>query len=368
MNYKKFIYIFQLFLNLVLICSFTSVSENASAAIPYESCNLEKNKISNDLSDFHSETQKLAEARYCYECDAYSESFKFIKTTSKNLDSFTSAQQNKEIPKMCFLLSKLRGVQASPKADSYYYCGKLNKGDELLDKSPVLGEKTVRSPCLNEKYIDMTSKAFNKMTKCFQFNQTDKESVFQLINHESGFILNAKSPSKARCYGQVTMGAINDVLRNVKNGNEIYNRFNRKCPTLGYPVDIKKLTELSKISVDGSLSPRQQYNTAAKYITCQVTNNPYSCLFYTLFYYKINLKIATKKIKKDDEKITAQILKKDPELVKFYKKNPQIKPPVNATEVIIVEGVGTSKKTNNKLTIKWIFNNSISAHASLKKN
>ncbi len=356
MSFKKITYLFQLNLIMTLVVFVTPTfskkkTPRYSSPTPYEVCSDKNKKTTENFLAFINSQYKM-EADYCLDCDIYSDQ---ILEVAKNL--------NPTISRACFFLSNLKGIQSNP--DRFYHCGNLNEESDLLSKAPILEKKEMVAPCFNKKYIQMTFEAFKKMTKCFELLPKEKENAFHLLNHESGFILNAKSHSGARCYGQLTSEAMDHILNMVKSNRKIYTDFKSTCPEINQPGDINRLRALTKVAINDSLSSRKRYESS-RHLTCHVTQEPYNCFFYSLFYFKKNLEKAKEEINKASEKITDTTLKQNPGLSTFYKNNPNIKPPIKANEVIVVTGVATSKNTKNKLTINWVFENSIAAYRSLR--
>ena len=160
---------------------------------------------------------------------------------------------NKVIPFECFLASALRGVSILPTKRFSLCDHKVN----FNNRSPI-GK---RKYCIDENYIKITVKAFSDVTGCLEFTKEESEGFFNLINHESGFILNARSHTKARCFGQLTIDYVIEINRTSQlKGNAlhpIYNRAMKACPDL-------KTKMIRKFS----------------YFTCRLTHDPYSCLLY----------------------------------------------------------------------------------------
>lgn len=99
--------------------------------------------------------------------------------------------------------------------DRYVYCPQGNR--------PYLG--SVTKPCASEKLVKTVASAFEMTTECLADyvdaglgnSQEQKEdfrrSMYQLINHESRFVVNGKSHTGAGGLGQLVGGLISDVNR-----------------------------------------------------------------------------------------------------------------------------------------------------------
>lgn len=100
-------------------------------------------------------------------------------------------------------------------SDKYVYCPQGNR--------PYLG--SVSKPCASEKLVKTVASAFELTTECLadyvdpSINQSKSQkedfrrSMYQLINHESRFVVNGKSHTGAGGLGQLVGGLITDVNR-----------------------------------------------------------------------------------------------------------------------------------------------------------
>ena len=169
--------------------------------------------------------------------------------------------------------------------------------------------------CLNKEYVGMTAKAFNAMAKCFDFNKEETSAVFSALSHESNFMLNAKSENEARCYGQITGDLFADInkyiyARNnpeyseVTKGNpqpkwlrygKIYKDAVERCGNLSekvFPQDVLKFRQpcqnnKKKRCIKSQAKLRDLSRKGNKY-TCALTHDPYTCLFYSMYFMKMN--------------------------------------------------------------------------------
>lgn len=266
-NYlKKSIIVFFLFTP-----SFTLAIEQ-----PFQQCN-EKNKEFTDHVvkkfkefDFLEDSENQTEAGHCVDCDNnesfFSNVISSIVEVSKN--KILPATYAKLIPPECFLANALRGSSVISRNQSGY-CS-----DENFEDTYYTGR---RKHCINEDYIDMISEAFYNMSYCFDLSKEDQVGFFHLINHESAFILNASSNTRARCLGQVTRDYVRDINNRIiqGKGKDLYNEILSRCPNLKNKL-LLKTTEGGEVSED------------FRYLSCKTTHDPYTCLFYTFFDLKVN--------------------------------------------------------------------------------
>ena len=273
----------------VSIVLYQNITNSASVeAIPYEVCSERRkrwtDKIITEASQFKlnppaNTTEAAANClNGCDELDPFlsvRQEAEIIKNSAVN-----SSGENGDIPSICFYASSLHSINITKYRS--YNCKNRN--------SEWPSSKNRTRPCLSKNYIDMTAKAFNKVTDCFNFSLNEKKQSFALFNHESHFMLNARSPGKARCYGQMTIDAIITINRNIyyrnhrsKFGN-IYEEVINNCPELANKVIPPEITNRTKFS-----DTRLQTLMRRAPITCGTTQDPYSCLFYSLFNIKMNM-------------------------------------------------------------------------------
>ena len=174
----------------------------------------------------------------------------------------------------------------------------------IILKKKVDAQKTpwafAQRPCLSKDYIRMTAKAFNETANCFGFNsKEDKEQLFALMNHQSSFFLNKKAKDKAAgCYGQlgnIHIANINSYIYDPsihKEYHKIYQDVVKKCPHIINKINLlSRCQELSKnIHAYRKCLLKEPHSDA---LMCQTSQDPYSCLFYTLYNikkYELNIK------------------------------------------------------------------------------
>ena len=226
---------------------------------------------------------------------------------------------NGPIPSICFLSSTARGsangLPTSGSRRKYYHCRSPND-DNPIGYMPVKNPQGkiknlyLRSPCLSEDYHSSLVKTFNKMAYCFGLSQREARNLFAVINHESHFIPNAKSPSGARCTGQLTKDTVNTLTANTLHGYypefHLYESAQSKCPSLvdkTIPPDIF----CTKPPCSHTLNPRGSMDDSTKPKlkefpkTCKLTSNLPQCFFYTFLNFKTLLKQFDQNFRTDSE-------------------------------------------------------------------
>ena len=209
----------------------------------------------------------------------------------------TSFSEN-DVPLECFFASAARGANIYNPGKSFYYCEKNSTRSGNMSVTDHKKKKRKVSPrraCLNKDYTYLTAKAFNKTADCFGFDKAVKEKIFKLFNHESSFLHNIKSPTGAKCYGQLTPIAIREINKQIYFSDTssplpysyIFNEVIEKCPGLQSAILNPKIYK--PVEQTGRKSMKKFNQTISKLpINCKITQNPYSCLFYAFYNIKIN--------------------------------------------------------------------------------
>ena len=257
------------------------------------------------------------------------------------------------IPDICFYAGMLRSTAFD---NSYFQCQ-----NNSISNPPDPSKEN--APCLTEDYVKMTAQAFNQTADCFGFNDKEKKDLFSTINHESGYILNIRSKTKAICYGQITSRLFQDLNKYIyarndrrtwNNYGEAVNQVFEKCPHLKNKVVPQKVMTALESSQNykkcysaqpchnccnqdpvkycyfkpvndppkykqcgsdsectccdkkgdcqpcsdkckGRSSPCQSCSNCSDELTdqapmtCALTSDPYSCLFYSMLNLKLNM-------------------------------------------------------------------------------
>ena len=301
-----------------LIFSFSFLAK--AQELPYEDCHWANKEYTDKmLEEVRQAPSPATEAKACSLCSRRELVDQPLSTSLGSSDVKTVADQAGHIPDICFLASMLNTKQ--PGKRNFYYCQDGGRRvsnwmhfhsceDASQGKGCSLGlagdqksgaKKTVypRKYCLNKDYVQMTAQAFHETADCFNFTSEEKRDLFKLFNHESGFILNSRSSTNARCYGQVT----NDVFHTVNR----YIHYKDKAPAWrsqsGIYEDIMEKDECSFLDNKITRLPFEkgykgsvdQYDARwgreipnyFSHMTCAATRDPYTCLFYSMYFYKL---------------------------------------------------------------------------------
>ena len=303
-----------------LLVPFFAFSSKRFSPLPVQKCE-ESNKdftahVAKKAGEFNvlEASEEQTEGGFCYECS---------KTEQKNLGEQAS-QTNRlanyksyksALPFECFLASSLRGINIFSQ-EQMTYCE-----DKNFENSYYTGRK---KHCINEDYVDMISKAFLDMSYCFDLSQQEQVDFFHLINHESGFIVNAKSNTGARCLGQVTLDYV----------DEINNKIDGQRGGLDY-------TSFYKKALDRCPGLEKALLSNFDYFSCKVTHAPHICLFYTFFDFLSNYKIIVKNLEEPLDYMGRRSFSRS------MKKHFHL--PLKLNEVLIVRGTVRGKE------VDWVF-------------
>ena len=239
----------------------------------------------------------------CPQKSAIEEEFDYLSPLYNEfvLDFFKESIQEKQlsendIPLECFFAGSVRGANLYTSAHNYYYCKEDAVHPSYMTVKDDEQNTRVIAPqraCLNRDYTFLTAKAFNKTADCFGFNKSDKELIFKLFNHESSFLHNVKSSKSARCYGQLTKIALEEINKQIYFSNSknpfpysfIFDEVIEQCPGLQTAVlnpEIYEQRNKKNMKHFESLVAKTAVN-------CKMTQNPYTCLFYAFYNIKINM-------------------------------------------------------------------------------
>ena len=392
LNTPRFLIVFFLF---TLLGPFSHAVE-----IPYETCNWKNQAWTERLVTEHLDLQSEAD---CPDMNCATE----VHTPygPDQINTLDPAKKALQIPPECFFASAVRSVEKEPAKQkdkhnkptdypNYYYCSSMQDRKPKILMDPLVDpdtEKTIidpktgkprrlypRAPCLNEDYIKMTHRAFHEIADCFDFSHKDRKNFFKLLNHESSFILNQKSNTSARCYGQLTQATLTEINKriyissNLDPGfkSRIYNNFASKCPNLLSQVQIpKKIKEraspktLGRGAVKAFDSDFEGVLTAGKKMICQLTQDPYTCFFYSMYNMKknqIQLENTINTYSDNDREANAWPSLADrsgesPKSQEFKKVYTDFKLPLEKNEMLIIRGPVTINGTNKERS--WLMGN-----------
>ena len=346
--------------------------------IPYEKCTWQNKafteRLVNEAQDFRTEAD-------CPNMNCAQNNPNTVSTDDSTFKSPVEEAISKNIPPECFFASAVRSVEKKPgyipdkekpqASTNYYYCDSMSS-KQAKKFAPTISSKGNKKnifpqpPCLNEDYIMMTYNSFHNMADCFGFNGEDKKDMFKLFNHESKFILNQKSPTGAKCYGQLVRNTLEEVNKRIYISSvsthpksQIYKNFRDKCPDLLNQVRIpdKVLSgSRSKRSSDKKFkSDHDGIKKASRSMDCAVTQNADTCFFYSMYNMKLNQNQLEKALRVIDEKYSRPIPQKvetdsdTPASQRIRKAIEDFQMPLKLNEMLIVRGPITKEGvTKNK--------------------
>ncbi|MGI9549357.1 MAG: hypothetical protein ACR2M7_05240 [Bdellovibrionales bacterium] len=344
-------------INLILCCvllASISIKEASSLNnIHYEKCDENRIAFTKKLLN-HGQYEKSdndVEARFCSECDPEDSSHSFF-------DSL--APLSLKIPEICFLASASRSVskkvnhepktykQREKESKKYYYCE--SPASSKNTRRFKLNNKTFlpMRPCINEEYLNMTIKSFNYISKCFNVSNDGKVELFKLFNHESSFISNNRSDTGARCYGQVTLGATQEIERRIanvetKDMSDPYNLYQKAlkiCPDLANQILIPKDILNKKIRGSKLKQRQRQEKENAVPTFCRSSQHPLTCFFYSFYNYMLNDLVY-----EDAISGTYPSRKTDQQTLK---RNKDFHLPLKPLEIIVLKGVLKNKNSGRE--------------------
>ena len=340
----------------------TSVYGHASFSDLYETCNW-KNKaftqrIINEAYQYCPLDEKDDLSRCVTPRPYFMTSFCHTPACSDSIVSeiedikkitFTEQVLHNHIPKECFLTSQALGVHLWPAEKyTYYYCHSSQSSQTLpkmefhscKSKGEACRLKTAqntqptettlanRPPCLNHRYIHLISRAFNQITDCFGFtSKREKEKLFALFHHEARFLLNKVEEydgdnrvvnSTNRCFGQMKNDFIEELNKYIYFGDrdqtgprssrwykygDIYKEAIKTCPFLEQAVTPKPVYLQGTV-----ISPENTFGKAhvsrKQDMICKTSQDPNSCLLYSVFNAKVNLLDMFDNLRKNYRTIT----------------------------------------------------------------
>ena len=254
-----------------------------------------------------------------------------------------------KIPEECFFASSLLGRQLwPPETSSYYFCDSsyatktcesmpfhhnqlLPNSCQMNNQPTGIQREANRPPCLDDRYISLTAKAFNKVMDCFGFtSKEEKEQMFSLFHVESFFLIN-KIEERAetgkttnRCFAQLRDNFVANVNRYISFGDkeslgprvssyyeygEIYKEAVNRCPFLSQALTPHPSTLQGK-TLCGDYDPETKKCTSDPFyeahiehrgsIRCKTSQDPYSCLFYAIYNANINMLKISKQLKNSE--------------------------------------------------------------------
>ena len=210
------------------------------------------------------------------------------------------------IDPICFYAGSLRGKDSFAAKKQFYSCNNYNT------PNPKRGDSK-KGACLSQEYNHKLALMFDHITDCLNFCDQDKYDFFRILNHESAFAPNARSPSGARCMGQLTQDTIEELHKNMAlkilyphssfsaNYEGLDLKRDGSCKHLdGYtiPPHFRKnvLPLLKKYKgtvlrekVKGLYNDSVQAGKKEFYYECKILSNPVQCLLYATLNHRKNM-------------------------------------------------------------------------------
>ena len=263
-----------------------------------------------DLSAYQTKAQAV-----CLECEnkkagLLPSAAAYLKQLNQTID------QTGDIPEICFLPPAFYSSDASQN-NAYFECPSSGKGLKPPENTQAGAQPKNPAPparpCINKAYVRAAAKAFNETANCFGFtSRKDKAKLFNLFSRKSGFLLTKEGKNKAQCYGQITNNDVisaNFTMRyshkytDLRKYHHIHRNALTKCPWL-----TNNLIKMDACTDGGQAAPFllspaakthfqkcvHQHHSPNEF-ACRTSQNPHSCLFYSL--YNIRKTIADVEIK-----------------------------------------------------------------------
>jgi len=234
------------------------------------------------------------------------------------------------IEDICFLASSIKGKNIfkargseyscvdnrTSRNQRFYYCNDWNKLNSCQTFMPVTdsdGNKRhipPQAPCLSENYIQTLSAGFNDMGFCFNLSGKELRDLFAIIHHESSFMSNSRSPTGAKCAGQLTAQALvnlnMDILLEKEPVHSIYMQAIKKCP---YLQDILIPTDLlfnENYQNRSYMSLHRELDNID--FTCPLVSSMSRCFFYSFLFHKTSIELIERNISRLSNFLTSEDL------------------------------------------------------------
>lgn len=335
-----------------------------AAQIPFETCDKMRTDFTDRVVQQHYGVYPVVDSSQteaCIDC-----LFQQAVNADEDLNAFRQTQkyfseevEESKIPFICFFSSAVRASskRGSRGSKHYYYCDSaLSNRISLMEGefNPSKGRNNkyyARRVCLSEDYTRITYNAFHYMSHCMGFEKLeDRKQLFALYNHESSFIVNNRSETGARCYGQLTSGTMSFMDRHLRYNTPKYSRILaealKRCPDLNKKVLAPRFQNIRSNNVGGK--------------TCRTTQHPNTCFFYSMLFIKDNSMQLEAKMNAPDRSFP---INADPQLAHRLKKDFLL--PIRHKEVLVVKGLVTRKGVQRE--VDWIFKNDYELYTTFKK-
>ena len=265
------------------------------------------------------------------------------------------------IDPICFYGGSIRHKKTFNSQKSFYSCPDYNSA------SPQ-GGHSKEGACLSESYSEKLAAIFDHITSCLNFCTQDKREFFKIINHESAFAPNAKSPSNARCMGQLTQSTVSELQQNIvlkkraPNTSFVanYEHFdfkNSSCAHLDQytiPPNFEENLFPLMDKVRGRDLRRKSARTYSRYAQsgdesfyyeCKVLSNPVQCLLYSALNHRKNMNTYMNSFQPEEVDFKRHLMDAtDEDIKKFSQFVDDSEIGLSPTELYISESEGSKEK------------------------
>lgn len=257
----------------------------------------------NKVQNISSSINNLPKTSYCSECNITSNSSKFQQCTNEN--NYLERNISRAIQSSTFI-SNIINQEPSQNSIIKNSCIRMGMEAKFSVRSKSFktcsanqnstGANSSYRPCITENYFNLVNNSFDVVSRCMKnfINDGDEQSqnqdvlsAYSLINIESGFHVNAISPTGAAGIGQFTYGAIDTVNRNQfeKMKAHLAKSNNQECNKLGEEI------------LKNKMSPNAGNNCERISIE---DGNPLKNMLYTFSYLKTSKTELSKSIFEND--------------------------------------------------------------------
>ena len=354
-----------IFLFFILFFSHLAVSDDPQY-VPYEQCNWKNKEYTQNMIENVDlpESGQTSATALCLECALNDSTTHPLEELVQDIRGGGGV-----IAPICFYASMLKSKKTG--FSNFFYCsdGDLQPNMTFHCESPKENCKFGEGPghkreiyrrrfCLNQDYVRLTARSFHQMADCFGISDGEKRQLFALYNHESSFMLNAKSSGQAGCYGQLTSDVYHTLNRYVffqdrvkqwQSEVDIYKNALNRCPFLKNKVVRQSFEEnanSNKMSVDHY---DDEFNAYSSAFTCAMSSDPYICFFYSMYNHQINKMNFYKAYHEISESSMPEVIagKTSEEVHEHFSL------PIKLNEVLHVEGT-IKRKNGQDMQVNWI--------------
>lgn len=172
-----------------------------------------------------SQVKMTSESVICKDCE-FSISNQ-LENSCNDQNSYLKQQLKSDIAKKIINIPRIENSSFSIKESCIHASQKTTLGEKQKTFAQcqsgalkISKKKTIR-PCIDNEYLNFTTHSFNLAAQCMAKSSFEVESIFGMMNVESGFHANAVSATGSSGIGQLTSAAIKDInvneLKNLRN-------------------------------------------------------------------------------------------------------------------------------------------------------